>query len=254
MAELAVSGDELQTLLQITSALSATSQEIQCLYEVAPRVARLVPFEKCILMHERGTDGDAATLIYEFVGAPVGDNRAGPTHTTALHVARYLEHFERVETFQSAFFWRAASDYADDSDPRSVEFIKQAGLSRGTAGLINSAEGSLGRIATLMQFQCAGDKLPAKHLFFVNIIVFYLHVYLVHRSARLFASNRADELTHKERQVLQWIVGGKTSWEVGRILSMSERTVKFHLRNIYSKLNVANRTQAVITASRLNLI
>nr|WP_302664629.1 helix-turn-helix transcriptional regulator [Lysobacter enzymogenes] len=53
--------------------------------------------------------------------------------------------------------------------------------------------------------------------------------------------------------MLQWIAEGRTSREVGLILSIAERTVKFHLRNIYAKLNVLNRTQAVSIANRMNL-
>lgn len=64
---------------------------------------------------------------------------------------------------------------------------------------------------------------------------------------------RASCLTAKEREVLQRIVEGKTSREVGKQLSISERTVKFHLRNIYSKLNVINRSQAVAMAMRMQM-
>lgn len=248
MADLAASGDELQTLLQITSALSATSNDVQSLDAVAADIGKLVPFQKCILMHERDTKDDTATVIYEF------PQRTGPQYTRSLLVSRHLEHFQRVETFQSAFFWRVATDESVGADSRTVDFIKRVQLTHGAAGLINSAEWAMGRIATLLQLQCECEELPAKHLFFVNIVAFYLHVWLVHRSTELFASNVACELTAREKQVLQWIGGGKTSWEVGRILSMSERTVKFHLQNIYAKLNVANRAQAVSAASRMRLI
>lgn len=64
MSDLAVSGEELQILLQITSALSAPSSDAQCLDAVAADIGKLVPFEKCILMHERDTNGDMATVIY----------------------------------------------------------------------------------------------------------------------------------------------------------------------------------------------
>lgn len=52
-------------------------------------------------------------------------------------------------------------------------------------------------------------------------------------------------LSAREEEVMGWIVQGKTAWETGRILTISERTVKFHLRNIYSKFDVKNRPQAV---------
>jgi DNA-binding CsgD family transcriptional regulator len=74
------------------------------------------------------------------------------------------------------------------------------------------------------------------------------------RSVAKPAPEPSHNLTSKEREVLQWIVQGKTSKETGMILSIAERTVKFHLRNIYSKLNVVNRAQAVTVASRLRLV
>lgn len=71
--------------------------------------------------------------------------------------------------------------------------------------------------------------------------------------AGIEAPVRAASLTNKEKEVLERIVEGKTSREVGQLLSISERTVKFHLRNIYSKLNVINRSQAVAMAMRMRM-
>lgn len=62
------------------------------------------------------------------------------------------------------------------------------------------------------------------------------------------------EFTQRERDVLQWLALGKTNWEIGMILGISERTVKFHLNNVFQKLGVANRAQAVLQANRLGLI
>jgi DNA-binding CsgD family transcriptional regulator len=61
-------------------------------------------------------------------------------------------------------------------------------------------------------------------------------------------------LTSREREVLHWTAQGKGCWETGHIVGISERTVKFHLQNIYRKLNVVNRAQAVARAAQINLI
>ena len=42
-----------------------------------------------------------------------------------------------------------------------------------------------------------------------------------------------------------WVADGKTDFEVGKILSISPRTVRFHIRNAKTKLGVATRIQAV---------
>ncbi|GHC21325.1 hypothetical protein GCM10008094_09990 [Aidingimonas halophila] len=61
-------------------------------------------------------------------------------------------------------------------------------------------------------------------------------------------------LSLRESEVLKWASEGKTVWEIGMILSLSEGTVKFHLRNIYRKLDVTNRAQAIATAAHQGLI
>jgi len=59
---------------------------------------------------------------------------------------------------------------------------------------------------------------------------------------------KRDLLTGREREVLRWVAGGKTSWEISVILRISERTVKFHLVEASRKLNAVNRTSAVAKA------
>jgi LuxR family maltose regulon positive regulatory protein len=55
-------------------------------------------------------------------------------------------------------------------------------------------------------------------------------------------------LTERERSVIQLLSAGLSNKEIGRKLDLSNNTVKFHLRNIYAKLNVTTRTAAVTIA------
>lgn len=66
--------------------------------------------------------------------------------------------------------------------------------------------------------------------------------------------NYEVSLTGKELEVIKWCAEGKTSVEIGIILSMSERTVNFHTANIIKKLNVSNKTAAAIRAVQIGLI
>ena len=52
-------------------------------------------------------------------------------------------------------------------------------------------------------------------------------------------------LSEREEEILQWVALGKTNPEIGSILYISSFTVKNHLNNIFKKLNVSNRAQAV---------
>lgn len=60
-------------------------------------------------------------------------------------------------------------------------------------------------------------------------------------------------LTPRELEILRWAAVGKTSWEISRLYAISERTVKFHLGNIFRKLGVLNRAQAIGAALRLGI-
>lgn len=52
-------------------------------------------------------------------------------------------------------------------------------------------------------------------------------------------------LTNKESVMLEKLSLGMTNQEMADVLAISQNTVKFHLRNVYSKLNVRNRAEAV---------
>lgn len=62
------------------------------------------------------------------------------------------------------------------------------------------------------------------------------------------------QLTSREKECLTWAAQGKTSWEIANILSVSERTITFHMVNATKKLNATNRRQAVVRAISLRLI
>ncbi len=61
-------------------------------------------------------------------------------------------------------------------------------------------------------------------------------------------------LTKRELEILSLIVEGHSSKQVADMLFVSKRTVDFHLDNIYEKLQVTNRMQAMQRASRLGLL
>ncbi|KKD39584.1 MAG: response regulator transcription factor [Limnoraphis robusta] len=56
------------------------------------------------------------------------------------------------------------------------------------------------------------------------------------------------QLSDRELQVIRLIVAGKSNQQISDILHISKSTVKFHVNNILSKLNVNDRTQAAIAA------
>ena len=71
---------------------------------------------------------------------------------------------------------------------------------------------------------------------------------------KLAAGMSGEILTGRELDVLTLLARGKSNKEIGTNLYISETTVKGHLRNVFSKLKVLSRTEAVTVASRRGLV
>jgi LuxR family quorum-sensing system transcriptional regulator CciR len=63
-----------------------------------------------------------------------------------------------------------------------------------------------------------------------------------------------DKITPREVDCLHWTARGKTNWEIGQILEISENTVRFHLKNAFKKLGATSRARAVGTAINAGII
>ena len=64
----------------------------------------------------------------------------------------------------------------------------------------------------------------------------------------------AVSLSPREQECLQWVCRGKSSADIGTILSLSPRTVDSYLEKVCSKLRVRTRIEAVASAVRQGLI
>ena len=79
----------------------------------------------------------------------------------------------------------------------------------------------------------------------------YLHPEVAHDIA---VNAIADALSDRETDVLRYVARGAANKEIARALRLSEDTVKGHMRSIFAKLDVTDRTQAVTVAHRRGII
>ena len=63
-----------------------------------------------------------------------------------------------------------------------------------------------------------------------------------------------EDLTPREHQVLELVAEGATNAEIAARLTVSENTIKFHMKNILQKLHASNRAEVVAYALRSGLI
>jgi len=66
--------------------------------------------------------------------------------------------------------------------------------------------------------------------------------------------HEANELTSREIQVLEKLAVGKSAFDIGLELFITQATVKTHLASIYRKLESKNRIQAIIAAKKIGLL
>lgn len=80
---------------------------------------------------------------------------------------------------------------------------------------------------------------------------------LLKRASGEAAAGRApagESLTPREQEVLVLLAQGKTNKEIAHALTISERTVKFHVRSVFARLGATNRTEAVALAAQRGLV
>lgn len=163
------------------------------------------------------------------------------------------------------FFWGTAFQVADADSHLFHEFVESAsdfGLHSGAAHQVGSTIGYSRNTLLSVSFlrDVAPDRdprLPEQYLRVMELAVPHIH-----RALDRVALDEDDcntgalpaRLTHREMDVMQWASAGKTSWEIARILGITERTVKFHFTSVFAKLNVVNRSQAVAKAIHHGMI
>jgi len=116
-----------------------------------------------------------------------------------------------------------------------------------------------GGVSTFFCFSRIPGQLTANHAYLLELLVPHMHTALI----RVFCNSAAQseaadhgigQITLREREILQWVHNGKTNGEIASILEISPHTVKNHVQNILRKLNVQNRSHAVLRASQLGLV
>ena len=65
---------------------------------------------------------------------------------------------------------------------------------------------------------------------------------------------KTEDLTERELDVVQWMARGKSNKVIGKILFITDSTVKAHLTSIYKKFGVTNRTEAAMKARDKGII
>lgn len=163
-------------------------------------------------------------------------------------------YFEVDPVFQTALqqpgsqHWQSTYQKTFSAKQREfVEAAKQFGL---VDGITTGSADPMCRVATFCSF-ASNDKIDAtRYVPLVEYFGYHVHLALL-RTAPASAQSLdkcVKQLTLRELTILNWVKNGKTNWEIATIMGITERTIRFHVESIFSKLGVTSRSQAVATA------
>jgi len=137
---------------------------------------------------------------------------------------------------------------------RQAAVMNQAREARLRDGVGVPLHGPFGSVC-LLTF-AAGDGHPDARAFLAKLGILSAQFHLAYSEV-----GRADvglpsvpRLSERERECLQWLAAGRSRAEVGEILHLSENTVRFHLKNVFKKLETNNRVLAIVKGIRYRLI
>ncbi len=88
----------------------------------------------------------------------------------------------------------------------------------------------------------------------IRWLVNFAHLNMSRFFTDKFGLHTGYHLTSREVEIMKWTADGKTSGEISYILSVSVNTINFHIKNVISKMQVANKTAAVVQAAMLGLL
>ena len=160
------------------------------------------------------------------------------THTAAIGVPYLWRWLETLRTLSEAE--RCILDEAREAGLRQGMTVPLIGFG-GTRALVSFATAA------------AADRIEV-HLGRLGVFAAIFHVAFVERFGAVRHRPPAEALTTMETRCLQWIAAGKTSWDIGVILGISEHTVRAYVRTVLRKLDVTNRAMAVARAMQLGLL
>ena len=88
----------------------------------------------------------------------------------------------------------------------------------------------------------------------LHLAAIYTHAVVRKLSGMRSDASGIPSFSRRERECLQWYAAGKSEWEIGEILSISEKTANTYLERAKQKFGVATRKQAIVAALRNGVI
>lgn len=194
---------------------------------------------------------------------PDGTERRGNLHNTP---GPYLEAYLNLEISKVdpvmqhcryspiPIVWNSET-YGNAGQAEMHEQMAAAGLREGIATTLHLPNGRHMLLGLDSPDPLPSGRTDAMHLVAqVQLLAVHAQEAAFRLSIPEVAPKQIPVLTPRELEVLKWSMAGKTAWETGSILSLSERTIVMHISNAMKKLGVNKKAHAVVKALQFGLI
>ena len=169
--------------------------------------------------------------------------------------AGYMDHDpvakELLKTLKP-FFWNDLLK-SKDIAPSSARVMNEAEESGVCDGIAYSMPSNYGEV-TAFGLAKTGKEKSTKNDYLTLASLHLISVYFHETFRDMHKSENKIDLSEREQEILQWASDGKSDDVIADILNISVNTVRFHWKNIFTKLNAYGRVFAVTKALRLGLI
>ena len=190
---------------------------------------------------------------------PAGQNLAVETYPDEWQEHYVQKGYDRIDPIikksrkhAGAFPW---SDVYNDERTTEVErrFFDEAAIFGLKSGISVPLHGPDGGLAIMSFARPSCSELQDKTITYLQLAALHFHL-RVAKFTNWSNSASPPALTRREKECILWVARGKSSWDIGRILGISENTVNFHIKKIMDKFKVTSRIVAVLKAASLGII
>jgi DNA-binding CsgD family transcriptional regulator len=159
----------------------------------------------------------------------------------------------RAATFPGPFVWDQLVHRCQLQNGEQLVLSegREAGLKHGISVPLFGPSGRVSVVSFASRFD---DVDPLHRMSHLNALAWQFHIAFAEIAQPPEPSTTKIELTARETECLRWTAEGKSSWDIGMILKISDNTVNYHIKNAMRKLGTTSRTVAVVKAIRLNFI
>jgi len=138
--------------------------------------------------------------------------------------------------------------YQTESQRKYAQEARVHGLCEGITIPVHSRHGDVALVNLALSSSGDAARRHAREMMICGSLLAPQTHETMRRIVKTRQMSSVPRLTKRETEVLQWISDGKSTWEISKLVGISEHGVVYHVRNVLTKFDVGSRHQAVAKA------